>query len=42
MSDAFYVGSVGLRAQERALEVISNNIANINTPAFKRADVRFA
>lgn len=42
MSDAFYVGAVGLKAQERALDVISNNIANANTPAFKRADVRFA
>ena len=42
MSDAFYVGAVGLQAQERALSVISNNIANINTPAFKRADVRFS
>lgn len=42
MSDAFYVGAVGLKAQERALDAISNNVANINTPAFKRADVRFA
>lgn len=42
MSDAFYVGAVGLQAQERALDVISNNIANINTPAFKRSDVRFS
>lgn len=42
MSDAFYVGAVGLQAQQRALDVISNNIANINTPAFKRSDVRFS
>lgn len=42
MSGAFSIGSIGIRAQERALEVISNNIANINTPAFKRAHVRFA
>lgn len=42
MSDAFYVGAIGLQAQERALDVISNNIANINTPAFKRSDVRFS
>lgn len=42
MSDAFYVGAVGLQAQERALTVISNNIANLNTPAFKRSDVRFS
>lgn len=42
MSDALYVGAIGLQAQERALNVISNNIANINTPAFKRSDVRFS
>lgn len=41
-SGAFYVGAVGLQAQQRALDVISNNIANINTPSFKRSDVRFA
>ncbi|WP_375397086.1 flagellar hook-basal body protein [uncultured Sphingomonas sp.] len=42
MNGAFYVGAVGLQAQERALSVISNNIANINTPAFKRSDIRFS
>lgn len=42
MNGAFYVGAVGLQAQERALDAISNNIANVNTPSFKRADVRFA
>lgn len=42
MNGAFYVGSVGLQAQERALDIVSNNIANINTPAFKRSDVRFS
>jgi flagellar basal-body rod protein FlgG len=42
MNGAFYIGAVGLQAQERALDAISNNIANVNTPSFKRADVRFA
>lgn len=42
MNGAFYVGAVGLQAQQRALDTISNNIANINTPAFKRSDVRFS
>lgn len=42
MSGAFYVGAVGLRAQEHALDIVSNNIANVNTPAFKRSDVRFS
>lgn len=42
MSDAFYVGAVGLQTQQRALDGIANNIANVNTPAFKRAQLRFS
>jgi len=41
MNGAFYIGAIGLQSQQRALEVIANNIANINTPAFKRSEVRF-
>jgi flagellar basal-body rod protein FlgG len=42
MNGAFYVGSIGLQAQQRALDIIANNIANLNTAGFKRADVRFS
>jgi len=42
MNDAFEVAAVSLRAQQRALETMANNIANVNTPAFKRSDVIFA
>jgi flagellar basal-body rod protein FlgG len=42
MNGAFYIGATGLHAQERALDVIANNIANMNTPAFKRSQVRFS
>jgi flagellar basal-body rod protein FlgG len=42
MNAGFYVGAIGLDAQQRALNVIANNIANINTTAFKRSDVRFS
>lgn len=42
MSDAFYIGSIGLTSQQTALDVMANNIANINTQGFKRSDVRFA
>ena len=42
MNGAFEVGAVALKAQQRALETIANNVANINTPAFKRADIQFA
>ena len=42
MNGAYEVGAVALKAQQRALETVANNVANLNTPAFKRADVRFA
>lgn len=42
MNGAFEVGAVTLRANQRALEAMANNIANMNTPAFKRADVIYA
>jgi flagellar basal-body rod protein FlgG len=42
MNGAYYVGAVGLQTQQRALDAIANNISNVNTPAFKRSEVRFA
>ena len=41
MSGAFYIGAVGLESQQQALDIIANNIAILNTPAFKRSQVRF-
>jgi flagellar basal-body rod protein FlgG len=42
VSDAFHVGAVGLQTQQQALEALANNIANVNTPGFKRSEVRYA
>lgn len=42
MSGAMEIAAVGLRAQQRALETIAGNISNINTPGFKRSNLRFA
>lgn len=42
MNGSFYIGATGLHAQQTALDMIANNIANINTPAFKRSEPRFA
>src|SRR5579862_4540702 len=42
MDGAFYIGAVGLDAQQQALSVVANNVANINTTAFKRQIVQFA
>ena len=42
MPSAFFTGLSGLRAHSRAVEVIANNLANLNSIAFKgsRADFR--
>lgn len=42
MNYAFEIAAVGLQSQQFALDVIANNVANINTPAFRRSDVRFS
>lgn len=42
MLDAIYVGESGLKANQLRLNVLSNNIANLNTPAFKKGRVQFA
>ena len=42
MNEAFEIANIGLAAQQKALDVIANNISNINTPAFKRSGVQFS
>ena len=42
MNGAFYIGATGLSAQQSALEVVANNIANVNTTAFKRSETQFS
>lgn len=42
MNNAFYIGVTGLHSQQRALDVAASNISNMNTTAFKRAEVRFS
>jgi len=42
MSGALEVAAIGMRAQQRALDAIASNVSNINTPAFKRSEMRFA
>ncbi|OHX12073.1 flagellar basal-body rod protein FlgG [Chromobacterium sphagni] len=41
MIDALYVGATGMAAQQTSLETVANNLANMNTPAFKRSQVVF-
>ena len=42
MNGVFYIGATGLDVQQRALEVVANNIANMNTPAFKQSHALFS
>lgn len=41
MIDALYTAETGLNSYATYLDVISNNIANINTPGFKKSGVNF-
>lgn len=42
MNGAFHIGGVGLSTQQRALDVIANNIANLNTQGYKRSSIKFS
>jgi flagellar basal-body rod protein FlgG len=42
MNSILFIGATGLRAQQTAVDTLANNIANINTPAYKRSSVNFS
>lgn len=42
MFDAIFIGTSGLHTYSDGLKVISNNIANLNTPGFKASNSMFA
>jgi len=42
MIDALYISASGLRSQQEQIDVISNNVANMQTPGFKRNRISFA
>lgn len=41
MDPSIYTAATGMRAQQSRIEVISNNLANANTTAFKRSRAQF-
>lgn len=41
MIDALYISASGLRSEQKQIDVISNNVANLQTPGFKRGRVNF-
>lgn len=42
MFDALYIGATGMQAQQQHVDAIANNLANMNTTAYKKARVGFA
>ncbi len=42
MIDALHISATGLRSQQEQIDVISNNVANMQTPGFKKGHVSFA
>jgi len=41
MSRALWISATGMMAQELNVDVISNNLANVNTPGFKKNRIEF-
>lgn len=41
MIDALYIGASGLKAQQLHVDTVANNLANVNTAAYKRSEVSF-
>lgn len=41
MIDALFIAGTGMKSQQVYVDVISNNISNVNTVGYKRADVSF-
>jgi flagellar basal-body rod protein FlgG len=42
MFDALYIGATGMQAQQSHVDAIANNLANVNTPGFKKNRVSFS
>ena len=42
MLDALYIGATGMQAQQLNVETIANNLANVNTVAFKNGRIGFS
>ena len=42
MFDTLYIGTSGLLSNAQGLKIVSNNLANVNTPGFKSSQLQFA
>ncbi|MGC3998565.1 MAG: flagellar basal-body rod protein FlgG [Anaeromyxobacter sp.] len=41
MFEGLYIAATGMQAQQLSVDTVANNLANVNTPAFKRGRVTF-
>lgn len=41
MNDSLHIAATGLHVQQMSVDTIANNLANVNTPGFKKARVSF-
>jgi flagellar basal-body rod protein FlgG len=41
MNDALYIAATGMHMQQKSVDTIANNLANVNTPGFKKGHVTF-
>lgn len=41
MLDSLYIGATGMNAQQLNVDTISNNLANVNSPSYKKSRVNF-
>jgi flagellar basal-body rod protein FlgG len=41
MNDSLYIAATGMHMQQKGVDTIANNLANVNTPGFKKARVSF-
>ncbi|HSW06353.1 flagellar basal-body rod protein FlgG [Aquabacterium sp.] len=41
MNDALYIAATGMQAHQAQIDAVANNVANVNTPGFKRVKVSF-
>jgi flagellar basal-body rod protein FlgG len=42
MLESLHIGATGMHAQQLQVDTIANNLANVNTPAFKKGRLQFA
>lgn len=41
MNDALYIAATGMNMHQRSVDTIANNLANVNTPGYKKGRVNF-